>query len=139
MPTKPAGEKKVYYSMHGCNKTHNTEDCFELKRRAKRSKPDDMQNEADKVTYKDLNAFVNAKVTAAFNKLRKIFKSRRKKNNLSLTLLINFVLLTLKAAMRKTSLTSMLPPMWTTMTVSLLACSAIPIVIATKSEWQAMT
>eukprot|EP00957_Ditylum_brightwellii_P142705 10873379-Ditylum_brightwellii.AAC.1 len=29
MPTKPAGGKRFYCNMHGCNKTHNTEDCFE--------------------------------------------------------------------------------------------------------------
>eukprot|EP00957_Ditylum_brightwellii_P057108 4327769-Ditylum_brightwellii.AAC.1 len=60
-PTKPAGKRKFYCNMHGCNKTHNTEDCFELKQRAKRAKTNTTQNEADKVTYKDLNAFVNAK------------------------------------------------------------------------------
>eukprot|EP00957_Ditylum_brightwellii_P119236 9096177-Ditylum_brightwellii.AAC.1 len=61
MPTKPAGEKKFYCNMHRRNKTHNTEDCFELKRPAKCAKPDEAQKDADKVTYKDLNAFINAK------------------------------------------------------------------------------
>eukprot|EP00957_Ditylum_brightwellii_P075738 5756151-Ditylum_brightwellii.AAC.1 len=48
--------------MHGPNRTHNTKDCFELKRRAKRAKADTTRGGADKVTYKDLKAFVNAKV-----------------------------------------------------------------------------
>eukprot|EP00957_Ditylum_brightwellii_P167965 12785761-Ditylum_brightwellii.AAC.1 len=34
---------------------------------------------ADKVTYKDLNAFVNAKVTAALNKAKKNQKKKEKK------------------------------------------------------------
>eukprot|EP00957_Ditylum_brightwellii_P155096 11806017-Ditylum_brightwellii.AAC.1 len=74
MPTKPAGEKKFYFDMHARNKTHYTEDCFELKRCAKCAKPDKTQKDADKVTYKDLNAFVNAKVTAALNKAKKNLK-----------------------------------------------------------------
>eukprot|EP00957_Ditylum_brightwellii_P195554 14900878-Ditylum_brightwellii.AAC.1 len=57
--------------MHRQNKTHDTEDCFELKKRAKHAKSNANQNEADKVTYKDLNAFVNAKVSAALNKAKK--------------------------------------------------------------------
>eukprot|EP00957_Ditylum_brightwellii_P030280 2293067-Ditylum_brightwellii.AAC.1 len=66
-PTKPAGEQKFYCDMHRCNKSHNTEDCFELKRHAKHTKLDETQKDADNVTYKDLNAFINAKVTAALN------------------------------------------------------------------------
>eukprot|EP00957_Ditylum_brightwellii_P028242 2132983-Ditylum_brightwellii.AAC.1 len=57
--------------MHGPNRTHNMKDCFELKRCAKRAKSDANRSEADKVSYKDLNAFVNAKVTAALNKAKK--------------------------------------------------------------------
>eukprot|EP00957_Ditylum_brightwellii_P113670 8666889-Ditylum_brightwellii.AAC.1 len=30
-PTKPVGERKFFCDMHGRNRTHNTEDCFELK------------------------------------------------------------------------------------------------------------
>eukprot|EP00957_Ditylum_brightwellii_P143030 10898099-Ditylum_brightwellii.AAC.1 len=41
MPTKPTGEERFYCNMHRCNKTHNTEDCFELKQRAKHAKPDE--------------------------------------------------------------------------------------------------
>eukprot|EP00957_Ditylum_brightwellii_P098491 7503322-Ditylum_brightwellii.AAC.1 len=71
-PTRPAGKKKFYCNMHGLNKTHGTEDCFDLKWHAKCTKTNTTQNEADKVTSKDLNAFVNAKVTVAFNKAKKI-------------------------------------------------------------------
>eukprot|EP00957_Ditylum_brightwellii_P003783 287432-Ditylum_brightwellii.AAC.1 len=60
-PTSPAGKKKFYCEMHGRKRTHNTEDCFELKRHAKRTKASTNCDEVDKVTYKDLNAFVNAK------------------------------------------------------------------------------
>ena len=63
MPTKPAGKKKFYCDMHGQNKTHDTT----------------MQNEADKVIYKDLNAFVNTKVTVTFNKVEKNLKKRKDK------------------------------------------------------------
>eukprot|EP00957_Ditylum_brightwellii_P139166 10607210-Ditylum_brightwellii.AAC.1 len=52
---------KYYCKMHGPNRTHNTKDCFELKRCTKRAKADTNRGGADKVTYKDLNAFVNAK------------------------------------------------------------------------------
>eukprot|EP00957_Ditylum_brightwellii_P018224 1373128-Ditylum_brightwellii.AAC.1 len=124
--------------MHGCNKTHNTKDCFELKQRAKHAKTDETQKDAEKVIYKDLKAFVNAKVTAAFNKAKKNLKKQKKEKKSSLTPLINFVLLISKAAMRKTSLTSMLPLRWITMTVLLLICSAA-IAIETSNEWQAMT
>eukprot|EP00957_Ditylum_brightwellii_P016288 1225263-Ditylum_brightwellii.AAC.1 len=61
--------------MHGPNRTHNTKDCFELKRHTKRAKADTTCSGADKVTYKDLNTFVNAKVTAALNKA----KNKKKK------------------------------------------------------------
>eukprot|EP00957_Ditylum_brightwellii_P127288 9705517-Ditylum_brightwellii.AAC.2 len=37
-PTKAAGGKKFYCNMHGCNKTHNNEDCFKLKQRTKSAK-----------------------------------------------------------------------------------------------------
>eukprot|EP00957_Ditylum_brightwellii_P082625 6282131-Ditylum_brightwellii.AAC.1 len=71
MPTTLAGKRKFYCEMHGHNRTHNTKDCFELKRRVKRAKPSTNQDKADKVSYKDLNVFVNAKVTAALNKAKK--------------------------------------------------------------------
>eukprot|EP00957_Ditylum_brightwellii_P013955 1053011-Ditylum_brightwellii.AAC.1 len=68
MPTtSPAGQKSFYCKMHGRNRTHNTGDCFELKRRAKRTKANTSCGKADKVTYKDRKA----KVTAALNKAKK--------------------------------------------------------------------
>eukprot|EP00957_Ditylum_brightwellii_P164811 12548194-Ditylum_brightwellii.AAC.1 len=63
--------------MHGRNKTHDTEDCFELNRRKKCAKSESSWNEKDKVTYKDLNAFVNVKVTAALNKAKKKQKKEK--------------------------------------------------------------
>ena len=63
--------------MHGQNMTHGTEDCFELNRRKKRAKFKSSRNEKDKVTYKDLNAFVNAKVSAALNKAKKKQKKEK--------------------------------------------------------------
>eukprot|EP00957_Ditylum_brightwellii_P110617 8436688-Ditylum_brightwellii.AAC.1 len=89
-PTSPAGKRKFYCEMHRCNRTHNTKDCFELKQCAKRAKTSTNCNEADKVSYKDLNASVNAKVTVALNKEKKSKRGEKKKS--SLTLLINFVL-----------------------------------------------
>eukprot|EP00957_Ditylum_brightwellii_P194760 14835464-Ditylum_brightwellii.AAC.1 len=70
--------------MHGCNRTHNTDDCFELKQHAKRAILNMTQNETDKVTYKNLNAFVNTKVTAAFNKAKKNPKKQRKEKEVKL-------------------------------------------------------
>eukprot|EP00957_Ditylum_brightwellii_P149416 11379480-Ditylum_brightwellii.AAC.1 len=52
---------KFYCKMYGPNRTHNTKDCFELKQRAKRAKAAANCGKADKVSYKDLNTFVNAK------------------------------------------------------------------------------
>eukprot|EP00957_Ditylum_brightwellii_P054331 4116345-Ditylum_brightwellii.AAC.1 len=71
MPTKPVGKRKFYCNMHGCNRTYYTEGCFELKQHEKCAKPNTSQKKADKISYKDLNAFVNAKATAAFNKAKK--------------------------------------------------------------------
>eukprot|EP00957_Ditylum_brightwellii_P132664 10116238-Ditylum_brightwellii.AAC.1 len=65
--------------MHGPNRTHSTKDCFELKSRAKRAKAGTTHGRADKVTCKDLNTFVNAKVTAALNKAKKNQKKKEKK------------------------------------------------------------
>eukprot|EP00957_Ditylum_brightwellii_P138940 10590492-Ditylum_brightwellii.AAC.1 len=62
--------------MHGRNRTHNTRDCFELKRCAKRAKANRNCNKADKVSYKDLNVFVNAKVITALNKAKKNQKKK---------------------------------------------------------------
>eukprot|EP00957_Ditylum_brightwellii_P154891 11789009-Ditylum_brightwellii.AAC.1 len=57
--------------MHGWNNTHDTDDCFELNRCKKRAKSDTSWSGKDKVSYKDLNAFVNAKVAATLNKAKK--------------------------------------------------------------------
>eukprot|EP00957_Ditylum_brightwellii_P117643 8973461-Ditylum_brightwellii.AAC.1 len=65
--------------MHGRNRTHNTGDCFELKWRTKRAKANTSCDKADKVTYKDLNAFVNAKVTTSLNKAKKNQKKKEAK------------------------------------------------------------
>eukprot|EP00957_Ditylum_brightwellii_P066679 5060045-Ditylum_brightwellii.AAC.1 len=65
--------------MHGPNRTHSTKDCFELKHYAKHAKADTARGGADKVTYKDLNAFVNAKVTTVLNKAKKYQKKKGKK------------------------------------------------------------
>eukprot|EP00957_Ditylum_brightwellii_P148040 11272041-Ditylum_brightwellii.AAC.1 len=64
--------------MHRPNRTHNTKDCFELKHRTKRAKADTTRGGADKVSYKDLNAFVNATVTTAFNKAKNQKKKEKK-------------------------------------------------------------
>eukprot|EP00957_Ditylum_brightwellii_P012986 981276-Ditylum_brightwellii.AAC.1 len=61
MPTPSAGKKKFYCKMHRRNNTHNTDNCFELNQRKKRAKSDTSWSRKDKVSYKDLNAFVNAK------------------------------------------------------------------------------
>eukprot|EP00957_Ditylum_brightwellii_P041542 3146281-Ditylum_brightwellii.AAC.1 len=67
--------------MHGPNRTHNTKDCFELKQCAKCAKADTNRGGANKVTYKDLNNFINAKVTATLNKAKKIKKKRKRSSN----------------------------------------------------------
>eukprot|EP00957_Ditylum_brightwellii_P190017 14466075-Ditylum_brightwellii.AAC.1 len=48
--TTLAGKRKFYCEMHGCNRIHDTEDCFELKQRAKRAKPNTNCAKADKVS-----------------------------------------------------------------------------------------
>eukprot|EP00957_Ditylum_brightwellii_P097046 7390134-Ditylum_brightwellii.AAC.1 len=65
--------------MHGPNRTHNTKDCFELNRYAKRAKANLSHFKKGKVAYKDLNAFVNAKVTEALKKDKKEQKEKRTK------------------------------------------------------------
>ena len=62
--------------MHGDNRTHSTKDCFELNRRAKRAKANP-SSEKGHVAYKDLNAFVNAKVTEALKKAKKEQKAKK--------------------------------------------------------------
>eukprot|EP00957_Ditylum_brightwellii_P078372 5959550-Ditylum_brightwellii.AAC.1 len=65
--------------MHRPNRTNNTKDCFELKQRDKRVKADANCGRANKVSYKDLNAFVNTKVTAALSKTKKNQKKKEAK------------------------------------------------------------
>eukprot|EP00957_Ditylum_brightwellii_P017704 1334059-Ditylum_brightwellii.AAC.2 len=77
MPTTSlAGQKLFYCKMHRRNRTHNTRDCFELKQCAKCVKENTSRNKADKVIYKYLHAFINAKVTAALNKAKKNQKKK---------------------------------------------------------------
>ena len=64
---------RFYCELHGQNKTHHAKNCFEMKQRAKQAKTNP---EEGKIAYKDLNAFVNAKVMAA---LKKAQKERSKK------------------------------------------------------------
>eukprot|EP00957_Ditylum_brightwellii_P132621 10113544-Ditylum_brightwellii.AAC.1 len=63
------------------NRTHNMKDCFELKQRAKYAKADGNCGGADKVSYKDPNAFVNTKATTASNKAKKNQKKRKKEES----------------------------------------------------------
>ena len=83
-PTKPVGKKKFNCNMHGRNKTHDTKDCFELKWRMKHAKQGKTCTEANKVTYKDLNAFIKAKVTAALKKAKKNLKQQKKEKQVEL-------------------------------------------------------
>eukprot|EP00957_Ditylum_brightwellii_P192278 14637037-Ditylum_brightwellii.AAC.1 len=71
MPTTSSADKKFYCELHGRNMTHNTKDCYELKRHAKRAKVNPYQTKKGKIAYKDLNAFVNTKVMAALKKAQK--------------------------------------------------------------------
>eukprot|EP00957_Ditylum_brightwellii_P136690 10423811-Ditylum_brightwellii.AAC.1 len=65
--------------MHGQNPTHDTDDCFKLNRRNKHAKSGMSQSGKDKVSYRDLNTFVYAKVKAALNKVKKKQKERKEK------------------------------------------------------------
>ena len=65
--------------MHGPNRTHNMKYCFKLKQCTKRTKADASCGGADKVSYKDLNAFADTKVTPALNKAEKNQKKKEAK------------------------------------------------------------
>eukprot|EP00957_Ditylum_brightwellii_P026921 2035245-Ditylum_brightwellii.AAC.1 len=54
--------------------------------------------EADKASYKDLNAFVNAKVTAAFNKAKKNLKKQRKEKEVKLNTFHQFCSLNVESS-----------------------------------------
>eukprot|EP00957_Ditylum_brightwellii_P094055 7161000-Ditylum_brightwellii.AAC.1 len=71
MPTTSSADMKFYCEMHGPNRTHNTKDCFELNQHAKRAKANLSRIKAGKAAHKDLNAFINAKVTKALKKAKK--------------------------------------------------------------------
>eukprot|EP00957_Ditylum_brightwellii_P122930 9373147-Ditylum_brightwellii.AAC.1 len=70
---------KFYCEMHGQNKTHDTGNCFVLNQRKKCAKSDTSWSETDKVSYKDLNAFVNTKVMATLNQAKKNQKKKKEK------------------------------------------------------------
>eukprot|EP00957_Ditylum_brightwellii_P129374 9868971-Ditylum_brightwellii.AAC.1 len=65
--------------MHRPNRTHNMKDCFKLEQRAKCVKADADRSGMDKVSYQDLNTFVNAKVPTALNKAKKNQKKNEAK------------------------------------------------------------
>eukprot|EP00957_Ditylum_brightwellii_P169782 12922745-Ditylum_brightwellii.AAC.1 len=98
MPTKPAGKTKFYCNMYGRNRTHDIENCFELKRCAKHTMPNMSHTNADKVSYKDINAFVDAKVTAAFNKAKKNLKKQRKEKEVKLNAFDKFHVLNVESS-----------------------------------------
>eukprot|EP00957_Ditylum_brightwellii_P005400 411835-Ditylum_brightwellii.AAC.1 len=60
--------------MHGPNRTHNTKDCFELNQCAKANPS---HTKADKVSYKDSNEFINAKVTPVLKKAKSHQKRKK--------------------------------------------------------------
>eukprot|EP00957_Ditylum_brightwellii_P157966 12023755-Ditylum_brightwellii.AAC.1 len=101
MPTKPAGKKKFYCNMHGCNKTHDTEDCFELKQHAKLTKQGETHTKVDKVTYKDLNMFINTKVTTALKRAKKHLKQQKKEKQVKLNVFDKFCTLNVKSSDNK--------------------------------------
>eukprot|EP00957_Ditylum_brightwellii_P103631 7895048-Ditylum_brightwellii.AAC.2 len=79
MPTAPSADFKFYCEMHGPNRTHNTKDCFELNQRTKRAKTNPSHSKKGHVAYKDLNTFVNAKVTEELKKAKKEQKKKEAK------------------------------------------------------------
>eukprot|EP00957_Ditylum_brightwellii_P144098 10979274-Ditylum_brightwellii.AAC.1 len=81
MPTASQAGLKFYCEMQGPNRTHNTKDCFEVNQRAKRAKVNLSHVKIDKLAYKDLNAFINAKVTGVLKKDRKNQKKKEAKNS----------------------------------------------------------
>eukprot|EP00957_Ditylum_brightwellii_P021252 1603021-Ditylum_brightwellii.AAC.1 len=93
VPNKPAGEKKFYCDLHRRNKAHNTKDCYELKQCTKPAKQGEARKDMDKVTYKDLNTFVNTKVTAALKKAKKNLKKEKKNKQVKLNAFDKFRML----------------------------------------------
>ena len=71
-----------YCELHGENPSHSTSECFELNRRKKRAKEltnPQLSEKQRTVLYKDLNAFINAKVERAFKKKAKAKKEKKAK------------------------------------------------------------
>eukprot|EP00957_Ditylum_brightwellii_P195539 14899403-Ditylum_brightwellii.AAC.1 len=85
MPTKPAGERS------------STMICMDATRLAKRAKQGKTHTEADKVTYKDLNTFINAKVTAALKKAKKNLKQQKKEKQVELNAFDKFCTLNVES------------------------------------------
>eukprot|EP00957_Ditylum_brightwellii_P121388 9257487-Ditylum_brightwellii.AAC.1 len=84
--------------MHGRNKTHNTDDCYERKWHVKRTKQGKTHKDADKVTYKDLNTFVNTKVTSDLKKAKKNIKKQKKEKQIKLNAFEKFRTLNVKSS-----------------------------------------
>eukprot|EP00957_Ditylum_brightwellii_P198553 15132525-Ditylum_brightwellii.AAC.1 len=70
-PTTSLDERKFYCELHGRNTTHHMKDYYKMKQRTKCARANPNQAKKGKNAYKDLNAFVNAKVMAALKKAQK--------------------------------------------------------------------
>eukprot|EP00957_Ditylum_brightwellii_P014887 1122965-Ditylum_brightwellii.AAC.1 len=84
--------------MHGRNRTHDTEDCFELNWRTKCAKPNTNCAETDKVSYKDLNAFLNAKVATILNKAKNNLRNQKKQKEVKLNIFDKFISLNIESS-----------------------------------------
>eukprot|EP00957_Ditylum_brightwellii_P210978 15365622-Ditylum_brightwellii.AAC.1 len=134
----PAGKRKFYCEMHWHNRTCDTEDCFELKWRAKCTKPNMNCAKVDKVSYKDLNAVVNAKVTAALNKAKKNLKNQKKQKEVELNAFDKFCSLNFESSDEEDKPNEHAPTAADNDN-SPRPVSLVAIMTATLSEWQAMT
>ena len=82
---KGSGLRMQYCQLHGENPTHGTAECFELNRRKKRAKEfatvqRHEREEKTRIPYKELNAFINAKVDQALQKRSKAKKAKKASN-----------------------------------------------------------
>eukprot|EP00957_Ditylum_brightwellii_P153267 11664942-Ditylum_brightwellii.AAC.1 len=68
---------------------------------AKRTKQGETHTEVDKVTYKDLNMFINAKVTTALKKAKKHLKQQKKEKQVKLNAFGKFCTLNVKSSDNK--------------------------------------
>ena len=71
-----------YCQLHGTNPTHGTADCFQLNCQKKRAKEFEViqrhkKQEKTRILYKELNAFINAKVEQALKKKGKAKKAKK--------------------------------------------------------------